>query len=76
MSRAEKTISGVLADKETIERFRGRVDLAFHGYSNDPRELYEMPEVRRFCAKLDDAFPFWFYFLSTGRGITQSGRMS
>ena len=67
VSRAEKTISGVLADKETIERFRGRVDLAFHGYSNDPRELYEMPEVRRFCAKLDDAFPFWFYFLSTER---------
>ena len=25
--------------------------------------------MRRFCAKLDDAFPYWFYFLSTD-GVT------
>ena len=26
-------------------------------------------EVRRFCAELDGAFPFWFYFLSA-EGVT------
>lgn len=65
VSHTAEILSSVLANRETIERFRGRVELAFHGYSDDPRELHEIPEVRRFCAKLDEIFPFWFYFLST-----------
>ena len=69
VSRTARVLSGVLANRNTIERHRARVDLAFHGYSNDPRELYDIPEVRRFCAKLDDAFPYSFYFLST-EGVT------
>ena len=52
-----------------IERLRGRVAVVFHGYSDDSRELYEIPEVRRFCAELDGAFPYWFYFLSA-EGVT------
>ena len=69
VSRTASLLSRVLADRNAVERHKGRVDLAFHGYSNDPRELYEIPEVRRFCAKLDGAFPYWFYFLST-EGVT------
>ncbi len=69
VSRTAAILSRVLADKNTVERYRGRVDLAFLGYSNDPRELYDIPEVRCFCSKLDDAFPYWFYFLSTD-GVT------
>ena len=63
------SLSRVLADRRAVERYRGRVDLAFFGYSNDPRELCDIPEVRRFCSKLDDAFPYWFYFLPTD-GLT------
>ena len=69
VSRTTARLSRLLASRDIIERFQGRVDLAFHGYSNDPRELYEIPEVRRFCAELDGAFPFWFYFLSA-EGVT------
>ena len=69
VSRTATTLSRVLANRDTIERFRGHLDVAFHGYSNDPREVHEIPEIRRFCAKLDDAFPFWFYFLSA-EGMT------
>ena len=65
VSRTAAILARVLADRNAVERYRGRVDLAFLGYSNDPRELYDIPEVRRFCSKLDDAFPYWFYFLST-----------
>ena len=67
MSRTAAVLSRVLADRSAVQRYRGRVDLSFDGYSNDPRELYEIPEVRRFCKKLDEAFPYWFYFLSTER---------
>ena len=69
MSRTAALLSRVLANRNAVERHQGRVDLAFYGYSNDPRELYEIPEVRRFCKKLDDAFPYWFYFLSA-EGVT------
>lgn len=60
-------LSRVLIDRNAVERYRGGVDLVFYGYSNDPRELYEIPEIRNFCTTLDDAFPYWFYFLSTER---------
>ena len=69
VSRAATALLRALANSETIERLRGRVDVAFHGYSDDPRELYEIPEVRRFCAELDGEFPYWFYFLSA-EGVT------
>ena len=65
VSRTAVVLSRVLADRSAVQRYRGRVDLSFHGYSNDPRELYEIQEVRQFCNKLDEAFPYWFYFLST-----------
>ena len=65
VSRTAAVLSRVLADRSAVQRYRGRVDLSFHGYSKDPRELYEIPEVRLFCKKLDEAFPYWFYFLST-----------
>ena len=69
VSGTAATLSRVLADRDAVKRYRGRVDLAFAGYSNDSRELRDIPEVRHFCSKLDDAFPYWFYFLST-EGVT------
>ena len=69
VSGTAATLSRVLADRDAVERYRGRVDLAFFGYSTDSRELRDIPEVRRFCSKLDAAFPYWFYFLST-EGVT------
>mgnify|MGYP005842903877 CR=1 FL=1 len=44
--------------------FFERVDIAFHGYDHDRRELFEIPEVRQFVYRLDEQFPFWLYFLS------------
>ena len=65
VSHAATELSRVLANRNTVEHYRKNVDLAFFGFSNEPRELYEIPEVRNFCSKLDEAFPYWFYFLST-----------
>ena len=52
VSGTAATLSRVLTDKDAVERYRGRVDIAFFGYSSDSRELRDIPEVRRFCAKL------------------------
>jgi hypothetical protein len=56
-----------LLQPETAKKFFERVEIGFSGYDQDPRELYEMVEVRNFVYKLDDQFPFWLYFL-TKRG--------
>ena len=59
------TLSGLLDTDATVRRFRGRVNVSFDGFNDDPREIYEIPEIRRFCAELDARFPYWLYFLST-----------
>lgn len=65
-------LSTLLADRETVRKFQGRVELGFHGYNADPRELYEVPEIRCFCSTLDAGFPYWFYFLSSDRLLSDT----
>lgn len=38
--------------------------MTFDGYDNDPRELYEVPEVRAYMRKLLDHCPWLAYLLS------------
>lgn len=33
-----------------------------HGYDDDTREVYAIPEVRTFYSRLDSAWPYWLYF--------------
>lgn len=53
-----------VASPEVAKSYQEKVDIAFHGYDNDSRELFEIPEVRNYVFKLDDVFPFWLFFLS------------
>lgn len=54
----------LLVDAETVRNFCNRLDLWFAGYDHDPRELYELQEVRAFMLRLDNEFPFWLYFIN------------
>ena len=49
---------------DTARAYRERVDLGFHGYDDDTRELFEIQEVRDYVRALDNAFPYWLFFLS------------
>ena len=62
---ALKVLESLLYDAETVRMFQGQASISFHGYDTDPRELYQIPEVRQYLALLDTRFPYWFYFLST-----------
>lgn len=42
----------------------GRISLVIDGYNADPRELFEIPDVRRYIKAIDDLWPYWFFFLS------------
>ena len=44
--------------------YKEEVNIAFDGYDQSNLELFEIPEVRNYVYKLDEQFPFWFYFLS------------
>ena len=35
------------------------------GYDDDPRELYQIPEVVSFIKNLNSKLPFWLYFVNT-----------
>ena len=39
----------------------GNVQVVFHGWHDDSRELCEIPSVRRYVENLDKNFPYWFY---------------
>lgn len=52
------------ADRLSALEYCGRISLVFDGYDNDPRELFEIPEVRSYFQRLDEQWPYWFFFLS------------
>jgi len=53
-----------LTEEPWLSKFRGRVALSISGYYDDPRELFEIEDVRRWVALLDRRFPYWLYFLT------------
>lgn len=49
--------------RELAERWEGRVAMVFAGWDADPREVVEIPEVRRYFASLTEAWPYWLHFI-------------
>lgn len=43
-------------------RYAGSVDLLFNGYASDPREIWEIPEVRWYCRELRQRAPDWAWY--------------
>lgn len=53
-----------LRDPQYVWSWKGNLSVSVSGYDNDSRELYEIPEVRRYLQGLDQEWPFWFFFLT------------
>lgn len=65
-----EALTALIQSPEQARSFFEQVDIAFHGYNETREELFEIAEVRNFIQQLDEAFPFWLYFLSkTGTGL-------
>lgn len=43
---------------------QGKVGLRFAGYDGDPRDPWEVPEVRAWLRALDERVPSWFWYLT------------
>ncbi|MGA8437147.1 MAG: hypothetical protein WB762_20110 [Candidatus Sulfotelmatobacter sp.] len=60
-----------LLRRQAVIKFCEQVEICVTGFDDDPRELYEMAEVRNFVSKLDAEFPYWLYFLTKrGTGLS------
>jgi hypothetical protein len=69
-SSALGALKSCLSSPAQALSFFEKLDIAFHGYDNDPRELFEIPEVRNYVSRLDIQFPFWLFFLTKdGSGL-------
>lgn len=62
--RVLNVLSSLTVSARVMRQFCGRVDLFFGGYDDDPREVFEIPEVRAFVRDLDARFPELPYLLS------------
>jgi hypothetical protein len=49
----------------------GSVVLVFHGYDDDPRGVWEIPEVRRWFTRLDDEVPWLLHLLDPEYGMAK-----
>lgn len=61
-----------LLNPEVAQRLKGRLIFGIRGYEDDPRDLYEIPEIRAWMQALDQVFPYWFYFMDVGSRSTLS----
>ena len=57
-------LHGITDSLQSFEAFQKYVFL-ISGYDDDPRELYQIPEVVSFIKDLNSKLPFWLYFINT-----------
>ena len=56
----------VLKDPELIRKFKNQVTIGFDGYDDDPKEVFEISQIRNYIQHLTLKFSNWFYFLNLG----------
>jgi len=59
-------LHGITDSLQSFEVAFQRYVFLISGYDDDPRELYQIPEVVRFIKDLNSKLPFWLYFVNTG----------
>lgn len=73
VSSIRNFLDRILSTKELAAHCQGIIEISFHGYGDDPRELYEIPEMRRYIPIFVKALPELFFFAYTGeRSFTLS----
>ena len=58
-------LHGITGSLQSFEAVFQRYVFLISGYDDDPRELYQIPEVVSFIKDLNSKLPFWLYFVNT-----------
>lgn len=61
---ALSALNTVSVDEEAARKYHNRVVLAFEGYDEDPRGLFQIESVRKFVRKLNREWHSWFFFMT------------
>ncbi|HGW6105271.1 TPA: DUF4365 and DUF1817 domain-containing protein [Citrobacter werkmanii] len=67
ISDVENFFCRLRSSREIAEHCQGKIEISFHGYDMDSRELFEIPEVRKFALILSNSLPDLFFFAYTGQ---------
>jgi len=67
VSRLREFFDRLRATKELAYECQGKIEISFYGYDDDPRELFEIEEVRNYVGLLDAVLPELFFFARTGQ---------
>ena len=51
--------------RAVVEHYADSVAFEFTGYDDDPREIFEVPEIRAFFAAVNAQWALWWHFLDT-----------
>lgn len=65
VSRPRAFFDSLRRTKELAMAAQGKVEIAFHGYNNDSRELFKIEEIRMYMPLLDFALHDLFFFAKT-----------
>lgn len=57
----------LMSEGETLGEMMGTMGFEVDGYMGDTRELYSIPEVRKFYREFHRVWPYWFYFCDLHR---------
>lgn len=57
------------SNAENLRRHRESLVFQVRGYDEDPRVIFEVPEIRDYFADLADAWPHWLWFLHRRVGM-------
>ncbi len=63
INRAYGVLEDLSASTAHALRFRRSLVFMFEGYEAEPRELYEVPEIRAYFNDLAVAWPYWAWFV-------------
>ena len=58
-------LHGITGSLQSFEAAFQRYVFLISGYDDDPRELYQIPEVVSYIKDLNSKLPFWLYFVNT-----------
>lgn len=58
-----KALSFFTSKRDTMYKFRGRIEISIHGYDEDNRQLYEIKEVKKWVKKIFDNVNGLSFFL-------------
>lgn len=59
----------ILSDnRQNLNLYKESFTFGVDGYDDDPREVYEIPEIRTFFARLVKEWPHWMWYMCRGVG--------